>query len=216
MRHLFKLLVFILLTSCMDAKHKATTATVPKDSKLATTILRDSLGAVSFSIPVRFDTSFTWTNHSDCGKPCDHEEYRFQPKTFPVFKESGFYYKIPDIPIDQLTIIHSGYFPFHNGDTAKNFSRHEKFRDMLLSKSNNGKLVSDTIEKIHDRYFSIVCIAGFDTLKQKHFATLAATATIKGNEIEFRYDIKKDTINEKQFFENRTQLIRTIQLSNGI
>lgn len=201
----------------MDTSHKDTTATVPKDSKIATTILRDSLGSVSFSIPARFDTSFTWTNHSDCGKPCDREEYRFQPKTLPVFKESGFYYDIPDISVDQLTIIHSGYFPFHNGDTSKNFARHEKFNGRLLSKSNNGKLVSDTIEKIYDRYFSIVCMIGFDTTKQKHFAKLAALTTIKGNEIEFHYDIKrKDTINEKQFFDNATQFIRTIRISNGI
>jgi hypothetical protein len=201
----------------MDTSHKDTTETEPKDSKIVTTILRDSLGSVSFSIPARFDTSFTWTNHSDCGKPCDHEEYRFQPKTLPVFKESGFYYDIPDISIDQFTIIHSGYFPFHNGDTSKNFVRHENFKSQLLSKSNNSKLVSDTLEKIYDRYFSIVGITGFDTTKQKHFARLAGLTTINGNEIEFEYDIKtKGTINEKQFFENATKFIRTIRIRNGI
>lgn len=201
----------------MNTSHKETTTTVPKDSKVATTILRDSLGTVSFSIPARFDTSFTWTNHSDCGKPCDHEEYRFQPKTLPVFKESGFYYDIPDISINQFTIIHSGYFPFHNGDTSKNFARHEHFKGRLLSKLNNDNLISDTIEKIYDRYFYIVCMSGFDTIKQKHSATLAALTTIRGNEIEFHYEIKtKDTINEKEFFDNAAQFIRTIRISNGI
>ncbi len=201
----------------MDTSDKDTIATVPKDSKIATTTLRDSLGIVSFSIPDRFDTSFTWTNHSDCGKPCDHEEYRFQPKNLPVFKESGFYYDIPDISMDQFTIIQSGYFPFHNGDTSKNFVRHENFKGRLLSESHDGKIVSDTMEKIYDRYFSIVCMTGFDSTKQKHFATLAALTTIKANEIEFHYDIKtRGTINEKQFFENATQFIRTIRIGNGI
>jgi len=191
--------------------------TVPEDSRAVTINLKDSLGKVSFSIPIRFDTFFTWTNHSDCGKPCDREEYRFQPKSLPVFKESGFYYHIPDISINQFTVIHSGYFPFHKGDTSKNLARHVNFKGRVLSESNNGKLVSDTIEKIYGRYFSIVCITDFDTTKQKHFATLVALTTIRGNDIEFHYDIKtKDTINEKQFFDNATQFIRTTRISNGI
>jgi len=202
----------------MDKSHKDTTMSVPEIPKITTTNLRDSLGSASFSIPASFDTSFTWTNQSDCGKPCDHEQYRFQPKTLPVFKESGFYYDIPDILIDQFTIIHSGYFPFHSGaDTSKNFARHNHFKSRISSEEYNGKIVSDNIEKIYDRYFSIIYMTGFDRVKQKHFAKVAALTTIKGNEIEFHYDIKmKDSINEKRFFENVTQLIKTIRLSNGI
>ena len=112
MRHLLKFISVILLVSCMDKSHKDETLTVPEDSKAVTTTLRDSLGKVSFSIPAHFDTSFTWTNWSDCGKPCDHEQYRFQSKSFPIFKESGFYYDIPYITVEKFTIIHLGYFTF--------------------------------------------------------------------------------------------------------
>ncbi len=190
---------------------------VPENSKQTTLKLIDSLGTVSFYIPVRFDTSLTWTNHSDCGKPCDHEQYRFQPNALPVFEESGFIYVIPDIPIDQFTIFHSGYFPFYNGDTSKNTGRHEHFKSRLSTEYYDGKFYADTIEIIGDRYFSIVYLNGYDKDKKKYFAKVAALTTIKNNEIEFHYDIKTpDTINLNNFYINSIKLLRTIRISNGI
>ena len=201
----------------MDRSQNVTTQSIPVNTKPSTTTLRDSLGTVTFYIPVRFDTSFTWTNTSDCGKPCDHEQYRYQPRTLPIFKESGFYYEIPDIAIDQFTIIHSGDFPFYEGDTSKNFGRHENFKSRLSSDPFNGTISSDTVEKIGDRYYSIVYMQGFDKTKQKHVAKVAALTTIKNNEVEFHYDIRKsDTIAIKEFNENSIRFIRTIRMSNGI
>jgi hypothetical protein len=201
----------------MDKSQKVTMENLPEKSKTATTTLRDSLGTVSFYIPARFDTSFTWTNYSDCGKPCNHEQYRYQPKTHPIFKESGFYYDIPDILIDQFTIVHSSYFPFHDGDTSMNVGRHENFKSRRANDPINGTIVRDTIEKINDRYFSVESMNGYDKEGKNHFAKLAALTTIKSNEIEFHYDIKtKDTINLKEFYQNSIKLLRTVRMSNGI
>jgi hypothetical protein len=201
----------------MGKSHKEASESVPENSAVTTITLKDSLGTVSFYRSTRFDTSFTWTNHSDCGKPCDHEQYRYQLKTLPIFKESGFYHDIPDILIDQFTIIHSAYFPFYNGDTSKNIARHENFKSRLSGNPYNGTIQSDTLEKIGDRYYSIVCLEGFDKERQKHFAKVAALTTIKSNEIEFHYDMKtKDTINLKEFYENSIKFLRTVRISNGI
>jgi hypothetical protein len=218
MRHLLKVIVAIFLASCINKSHNDPVATLPDNSKLVTTILRDSLGEVSFSIPDRYDTSFTWTNHSDCGKPCDHEEYRFQSRSYPIFMESGFYYDIPNILVDQFTIIHSSYFPFHAlMDTSKNSLRHEYFKNKISSDLYNGHIKFDTIEKINGRYFSIICITGFDTTRQNYFSKVVALTTVKGNEIEFHYDINStDTTNEKAFFDNSIKFIKTIRMSNGI
>ncbi len=217
MQHLVKFISVILLTSCIDSSDKEANAVLLDKSKKMTTVLRDSLGAISFSIPVRFDTAFVWTNRSDCGKPCDREYYRYQPKTLPVFKESGFFYEIPDILIEQFTIIHSGYFPFHDGDTSKNWVRHGNFISRISNDPNNGIVYSDTIEKVGDRYFSIVYLNGFDNERQKCFAKVVALTTIKSNEIEFHYDINtKDTINLKDYYQNSIRLLKTIRISNGI
>jgi hypothetical protein len=91
MRRLTKVIAAELLTSCVNRSAKDKEPPLPNESKFVTTTLRDSLGTVSFAIPARFDTSFTWTNESDCGKSCNREQYRFQPKSLPVFKESGFF-----------------------------------------------------------------------------------------------------------------------------
>ncbi len=217
MRNLIKIILVILLTSCIDKSQKVRVENLPKNSKPSTTTLKDSLGTVFFYIPAHFDTTFTWTNYSDCGKPCNHEQYRYQPKTHPIFKESGFYYDIPDIPVEQFTILHSGYFLFHDGDTSKNVGRHENFKSRLSNDPINGTILHDTIEKISDRYFSVVSMKGYDKGRKRHFAKLAALTTIKGNEIEFHYDIKtKDKINLKEFYQNSIKLLRTSRISNGI
>lgn len=210
-------MVIIAFASCMAKSPKEKTEDVPENSKQTTLKLIDSLGTVTFNIPVRYDTSFTWTNRSDCGKPCEHEQYRFQSKALPVFEESGFIYEIPDIPIDQFTILHSGYFPFYNGDTSRNTARHEYFKSRLSAECYGGKVYADTSEVIGDRYFSVVYIDGYDKRKRKYFAKVAALTTIKNNEIEFHYDIKTaDTININNFYHNSIKLLRTIRLSNGI
>lgn len=207
----------MILTSCLDKSNEKRIGILPDNSTLTSTTLRDSLGTVFFSIPARFDTSFTWTNRSDCGKPCDMEQYRYQPKTLPIFEESGFYYQVPDIPVDQFTIVHSGYFPFGNGDTSKSFWRHDNFKDRLSSDPKNGTVVSDTIEKINDRYYSVVFMNGYDTKRQQHFAKVAALTTIKANEIELHYDINsKEKINLKAFYESSIRFIRTVRMSKGI
>jgi len=95
--------------------------------------------------------------------------------------------------------------------------QHKHFIERLSSDPYNGKIVNNTTERIYDRYFSIVCMAGFDTTKQKHFAKVAALTTIKGNEIEFDYELKsQDTINKNSFINTSMRFIRTIRLSNGI
>lgn len=190
---------------------------IPENSKPATTYLKDSLGKVFFYVPARFDTSFRWTNISDCGKSCNYEQYRFQPKTLPIFQETGFYYISPDISLDQFTILHSGYFPFHEGDTSKNVARHEFHKARISSDPDYGTTSSDTIEKIYDRYYSILYTQGFDKKKRKNFATVSALTTIKGNEIEFRYEIRTENlINLEEFNRNSTRFLRTIRISNGI
>jgi hypothetical protein len=217
MRHLINLISIIFLSSCLDKTQTLSAENLTENSKYVTITLRDSLGTASLFIPRHFDTSFTWTNFSDCGKSCNKEEYRYQKRSLPIFKESGFYYVVPDISVDQFTIIHSSYIPFYVGDTSKNVGRHHVFKRKLASEPDNGRISLDTIEKIGDRYFSIICSNGFDSVKQKHFAKVAAMTTVKSNEIEFHYDIRtKDTINLKEFYLNSIKLLRTVRMSNGI
>ena len=210
-----------LLASCKSKKVSKTNLTIPDKSKIVTVKLLDSLGTVTFAIPNLYDTFFQWTHWSDCGKPCAKEKYRFQMKVFPIIKESGWYWDEPNDSIYRFTIRHTNYFPFYDiKDTSKDMiiMHHNPFKARLSVDPINPPIVFDTIEKINDRYFLIVVMDSINKKTLTHYKKVVGLTTIKGNEIEFHYDLKsKDTTVEvKDFIINSLKYLHTIRLSNGI
>jgi hypothetical protein len=213
---IFTTITFFFLGSCKEGLGKREALPVPLNSQIISVNLVDSLGTVTLAIPNRYDTSFVWVDHSDCGKPCDMQKYRFQPKILKVTKESGFIWLgEPKDSVERLTISHSGYFPFHAGDTAEDLARHKQLRAKLASDASNPPVIFDTLEKINDRYYSIVAMEKSDTIRSKR---VLAITTIKGNEIQFEYDIltkKNDSIG-RDFIKNSLDLIHTIHINKGL
>lgn len=178
--------------------------------------LVDSLGQITLSVPDRYDTVFSWVNHSDCEKPCDEQEYRCQPKTLAIIKESGFLWLgEPKDSVDHFTISHPSYIWNRAEDTAIDRLRHKFLKFQIVNNSDNPVIVYDTIEKIGDRYFSIFVKQRSDTI---HDIRVLAVTTIKGNEVKFRYDLlsKKEDLTEKNFMKNALDLIHTIRITKGI
>ena len=213
MNRLFTLLV--LFISCNYAPPDKRLPETLSSTKTVNVELIDSLGTITLSIPKKYDTSFSWVQYSDCGKPCDKQKYRFQPKYLPIVKESGWMWADnPSDSIDQFTISHSKYFPFHDGDTAKNLIRYNNFKEVLLTKSPGFSIVFDTIEKINDRYYSIIAMEKSDSLILKK---VSALTTIKGNEIKFDYYLssKRNSPSATNFIRNSIELVRTIRISKG-
>lgn len=177
--------------------------------------LVDSLGQVTLSVPARYDTVFSWVNHSDCGKPCDEQEYRCQPKTLAITEESGFFWRgEPKDSVDRFTISHPSDIRYRAENTAIDSLRHKYLKLQIVNNSDNPVIVHDTIEKIGDRYFSIFVMQRSDTID--NIRVLAVT-TIRGNEVKFRYDLlsKKGNLLEKSFIKNSLDFIRTIQINKG-
>lgn len=178
--------------------------------------LVDSLGLLTLSVPARYDTVFSWVNHSDCGKPCDEQEYRCQPKALAITKESGFFWRgEPKDSVDRFTVSHPSDIWYHVEDTAMDSLRHKYLKLQIVNNSDNPVVVYDTIEKIGDRYFSIFVTQKSDTI---HNIQVLAVTTVKGNEIKFRYDLssKKSDQVEKGFIKNSLVLIRTIRISKSM
>ena len=223
MRSISTIVIFLFLSSCKSGTTKSDRIELlSKNSRPQTFKLVDSLGTVTINVSNRYDSFFQWTNTSDCGKPCDHEQYRFQPKYLPVFKESGFYYDTPANIYDsteQFTIVHSGYFPFHDGADSSfiyNINYHQK--QNLLNRPATYKIASDTVQKINGRYFSIITIDLFDSIKKIYSKRVIGSTTIKGNGIEFNYELltkKQDSITSN-FIKNSVELLKTVRLSNGL
>ncbi|MBN8833550.1 MAG: hypothetical protein J0H76_04140 [Sphingobacteriales bacterium] len=215
MNRLFIIILLAFLISCTNVAEQKGSSLLPENSKAIQLQLIDSLGIVDFSIPLRYDTTFSWVHHSDCGKPCDEQKYRFQPKELSLLKESGWIWVEPKDSVDRFTISHTLDYPFHDGDTAKNIIRHKHLKEELMSNPQNPPIIFDTIENINDRYFSIIAMEKSDTVQVKR---VLAVTTIKSNLIKFQYELltrKNDSIS-KSFIKNSLNLIKTIHISKGI
>jgi hypothetical protein len=216
MNRLFIVVLLVLLISCSDISVDKGSRQLPENSKTVQVQLINSLGMVTLSVPLRYDTSFSWIHYSDCGKPCDEQKYRFQPKALRVTNESGWLWLgEPKDSVERFTISHTRDFPFNDGDTAKNIVRHNHIKAQLLSNPESLPIIFDTIQKINGRYFSIIEMAKYDTLQSKK---VLAVTTIKNNVIRFQYELlttKNDSI-AKSFIKNSIDLIKTIRISKGI
>ena len=213
----------IVFTSC-DHNQKIVTNTNPlcENSKFVMLKLSDSLGIVTFSIPNRYDTFFQWTDWSDCGKPCATVEYRYQSKKNPIFLETGFMYKDLTDSIDQFTIAHSADLYYSDGSRgrgtlARTLLIHKFEMDDFKNRSEY-QVKFDTVEKMDDRYFSIVIYQKYDTLKSQYLKCASAGTTIKNNCISFCYTLltKQNDSVTKTFIDNAKKLLHTIKISNGI
>jgi hypothetical protein len=214
MKHLLSIITLVSFIACKDKlKNENIHQGVPKNSTTVQLQLIDTLGTITFSVPIRYDTNFSWVRNSDCGKPCEEQEYRFQPKVFPITKESGWTLSgSSKDSVDRLTISHTRYFSFHNGDTAKNFVRHNHIKEELMSNPENPPIVSDTIQKINDKYYSIIVMEKSDTFQSKK---IVGVTSINGNEVRFQYELvtKKNDSISINFINNTINLIKTIRIS---
>jgi hypothetical protein len=209
-----------IITSCNYYSQADTIQLPPEKSSIEVIKLVDSLGSISFEIPVRYDTTFIWTLYSDCGKSCDEIKYRLQPKSLKITQESGFYWKgEPKDSIERFTIAHSAYFPFHdNIDSSLIFQYHLAKKHDIVNDPGTYKIKSDTVEKIGDRYYSIIVIDLYDTLKNQYSKKLLASTTIKSNIIDFNYELltKRNDSLTNNFINNSKYYLRTIRISNGM
>lgn len=218
MRTVLSIITFFFILVCNQPFKIENQISLPKNSKTVQLALVDSLGSVEFAIPSQYDTSFSWTHTSDCGKLCDRIKYRFQTKLLPIFKESGFYWTELKDSINQLTIYHSGEYPFRDNEDSNNIFRfHKTTKDGILYDSLYKKIKIETVEKIGNRYFSIIAYEEFDKRKAQFSKTLTAFTTIRGNIIHFDYQIltqKQDSL-YSNFIQNSKILLETIHFSNG-
>lgn len=215
MNRILATILTVLFISCSDLSKDKDTPKLPENARTEQLQLVDSLGMVSFSLPIGYDTAFSWVHYSDCGKPCDEEKYRFQPKELPIIKESGWIWSEPKDSVNRFTISHTKDFHFHDGDTTKNIVRHNHIKEQLRSDPQNPPIVFDTIQKIDDRYFSIIVMDRSDSMQSKK---VLAVTTIKNNEVKFLYELltrNNDSVS-RDFIKNSIDFLKTIHISKGL
>lgn len=213
MKWLYSILVFGFI-SCSNSLVKIE----PSNKNQFTFKLIDGLGTVSLSIPERTDTFLSWIQRSDCGKPCEKSDYRFQSKRNPIFMESGFYWTgEPKDSVDQLSIYHQ------RPDTLLKFKdsllllRKLSLRDQILDDPETGDLLSDTLIKINDRHFYVFQIAGFDTQNSIRTRRLIAFTTVSGTFLEFHYKLSTKIYDSvlTRFLEKSMTNLATVRIKDG-
>jgi hypothetical protein len=184
--------------------------------------LMDSLGAISIAYPERTDTFFTWIQRSDCGKPCEHSDYRFQSKKSRIFKESGFYWVgEPEDSVDQLTIYHQRPDTVIRKsiqfDDSLVIQHHKDWLQGALQQVNIANVLSDTLIKIGERYFYVLRTADFNKKTDIRERRLIAYTYVNGWQIQFQYKLmtrKYDSL-LKKFFERSFENLATVQIKNS-
>jgi len=210
--HYILFVVIGYLFSCINKSEKNDRSLMP-DVKAQTINLVDSLGRIEISLPIRYDTFLKWVDYSDCGKPCNQQKYRFQPKNIPVSQESGFIWKGDLVDaVDRLTISHSQYIPFEILDTGLDLVRDKHWMGQEMAALPNFKVNLDTIECIKDRCFSVFAMQIDDSI---HTEKVIAITTVRGNRITFDFLLRMKTENSiyKEFVRNSLKFIQTIKFS---
>ena len=219
MKPLLSIISLFFLAACNDNSRVDTIQLPPEKLQIVTVRLVDSLGNMTVTLPIRYDTSFSWTHYSDCGKPCNQIKYRSQPKALKLTKESEWIWREePKDSIERFTISHSGYFPFHdNGDTTFIYNFHENEKRNIIQHPDTYKISSDTVEKIGDRHFSIITTDWYDTTKAQYSKKLLAATSLKGNILYFRFELltKQASPATDNFLENSKVYLGTLRFSNG-
>lgn len=183
-----------------------------------TIILIDSLGEVSIDFPYQADTFLTWIRRNDCGYECEEGKYRFQPKNLPIFKESGFFWLgQPEDSVHQLTITHHRpQFLSKNQDSfAYKLKGH--LRENLISDAETTNIIEGSVLMISDRYYAIYKISDFNEKKGVHIKRLIAFSSVRGNQIQFRYDLltKKTDSTFTDFYDNSLKKLQSVRITDG-
>jgi hypothetical protein len=180
--------------------------------------LIDSLGTVSIAFPERTDTFFSWIQESDCGKPCEHGDYRFQSKQNAIFPESGFFWTgEPEDSVDQLSIYHQRPFKLLKKNDTIILHYGDLLREIVQTNIKTANVLSDTLIRIDNRYFFVFKVADLNKKNGVRDRRLIAFTTISGTLIEFHYKLlttRYDTILTR-FFDKSMKNLETVRLIDG-
>ena len=209
----FFLISLLFILSCKTEENQQ----LPTNNSKFTFTLIDGLGTVSMDFPDQTDTFFSWIQRSDCGKPCEHGDYRFQSKSNRIFKESGFAWSgEPEDTVNQLSIYHSRADSILSFDDSLIFQNVNFLMKSMLSDVTRANILSDTLIKIDDRNYYVFRVANFKKGGIRERKLIAFT-TISGTILEFEYKLltKNYDAITKDFFDTSLKNLYTVKLKDG-
>ncbi|NIG54908.1 hypothetical protein [Chitinophaga sp. Cy-1792] len=216
MKYIILSLGILLLYACNEPP-KPEVILQPPHTRTMDIQLKDTcLGLLTMAIPERYDTSFSWTDFSDCYS-CGFEKYRLQPATLPIDKESGFiYFHQQADSVDNITIAYSPITKFDHPsrpDSATIVRHHKEFiRNLRQSCKEEGlEMPVDTMLLVNHRLISVVIYMP-EERKGVRCDKIEAYVNMAGYGASITYNLKSkpsDTLHE-HFVDRTMCLIKTI------
>jgi hypothetical protein len=210
------ILSLLFFLYCCNSEPKVEIAALPIGKKWNIT-LENQLGNINIILPNHFDTLISWTQTSDCGDGCSHVDYRVQPRTLPLFKESGFIYFPLKDSVEQFTIKHSKVnYKWQIPDTIlkKYLSGRLKYE---ANKYPSGKYLIDTTLTIDQRFFPAIGYITYDSTDKTTTQYLSACTALKENLLEFFFEYRKNNqdLSSDNFIRNSFKYLKTIRIINS-
>lgn len=203
------------MTACNTTSNELQTVK-PSHSYDTTIFLNDTLGKITVTLPVRYDSFFTWIHYFDCMN-CGSVKYRFQPKSLPVYKESSWFWKDSKDSVEQFTIEHRQYLLLENNlapDSIKTLHLKILNKVSVDPDIHSKTPFFDTTQIINGKQFSIISSEKYDDSLRYFTKTLLGVTLIKGNMVTLRYTLKttkKDSIADN-FIENSKALLYQVKI----
>lgn len=212
MKTLKYLLCFWIL-SCTSKEEKKRSVENVSNSTIRKIILKDSLGGLTLEVPDRYDTMFSWVHSSDCGAPCNTRKIRFQPKRFPIVRESGVMWTELTDSLDRLTISYPEEIRLIAEPPELSQVKYSHASNIIQFKTDypDFSVKFDTIKFNHDKYYSFVALEAEGSAKRK---MISASVKILGNEVNFCYEAAKGSVSDSvyvEFIKNAISLLSTIK-----
>ena len=139
-----------------------------------------------------------------------------QSKRLPIFRESGFYYKVLKDSVEQFTIKHA---KTATANPTPDILVVNHFINKLKSETIeniSGKYLIDTLITINEKPFAVLAYTVTDTANRITIQKLTAITAIQGNGIEFYFECRKkymdsDSVN---FIRNSYAALKTVLIAN--
>ncbi|MDE3212601.1 MAG: hypothetical protein KGM98_05145 [Bacteroidota bacterium] len=119
--------------------------------------------------------------------------------------------------MDQFTIVHNPYISPKDRDNPNNknfmYQYHDHKKWDVIHDPYLKAVSSDTVEKIGDRYFSIIVIDTYDTATKVYTKRVLSTTTLRSSTIDFDFELltrRKDSVST-HFIEDAKEYLRTIR-----
>jgi hypothetical protein len=215
MKYLKIIFIVVIFSGC--GSEKPDNIKYPTYGRTWEIALENQLGNVSITLPKHLDSFFSWTQYGDCGDGCSFVDYRIQPKSLPVFKESGWVYHELTDSVEQFTLKHSKLnYKLAMHDTA--VVKYLKFRmKSSAQKYPWEKFIIDTAIKLNNNVLVVIGYSSFDSAAKTTYQYLSASTPLKDNLLESFFEYRKAVPDSsaKDFLSNSFEYLKTLKVGNG-